>query len=156
MSACGWAGGRAGGREGYEICTPRLAKLCACYEICTSRERSDPLHLPRIADFGQPKQEVSFAPATKSDHHVRKCTRRHNESAVARSARSGPPDFASLLSRSALFRQASVRNTSIRHRCLTTTVTTPSVTTLLEKSHLQPQFQLSPFACSSALHWHFN
>ena len=40
---------------------------------------SDPLHLSRKA----PKHEVSLAPATKSDHHVQKCTRRHNESAVA-------------------------------------------------------------------------
>ena len=48
-----------------------------------------------------PKHEVSIAPATKSDHHVRKCARRHNESAVARSARGRQADFVSLRSRNA-------------------------------------------------------
>ena len=54
---------------------------------------SDPCHK---VDFGPPKHDVSLAPATKSDHHVRKCARRHNESAVATSTHRGPPDFASL------------------------------------------------------------
>ena len=59
------------------------------------------LALSRKVDFGAPKHEASLAPATKSGHHVPKCTRRHNESAVARSARRGHPDFASLRSRNA-------------------------------------------------------
>ena len=52
--------------------------------------------------------EVSLAPATKSDHHARKCARHHNESTVATSTRASPPDFASLRSRNALrgFREA--------------------------------------------------
>ena len=44
-----------------------------------------PLHLSRKIDFGAPKYEVSLVSATKSHHHVRKCTRHHNESVVARS-----------------------------------------------------------------------
>ena len=52
--------------------------------------------------------EVSLAIATKSDHHVRKCARHHNESAVATSTRTSPPDSASLRSPNALrgFREA--------------------------------------------------
>ena len=67
------------------------------------------LHLPRKlhfevkqlrskVDFGAPKHEVSLAPATKSDHHVPKCARHHNESTIARSTRRQPPDSASLRS----------------------------------------------------------
>ena len=36
-------------------------------------KRSDPVRLSRKVDFGPPKREVSLVPATKSDHHVRKC-----------------------------------------------------------------------------------
>ena len=43
----------------------------------------------------------SLAPATKSHHHVRKCARHYNESAVVRSTRRRHPDSASLRSRSA-------------------------------------------------------
>ena len=77
------------------------------------------LRLPRKLHF-EVKQLRSLAPVTKSrlwstkargfpsDHHVRKCARRHNESAVVRSARPGRPDFVSLRSRNALrgFREA--------------------------------------------------
>ena len=58
--------------------------------------------LSRKVDFGAPKHEVSHAPATISDHHVRKCARRHNESAVVRSTRRGQADFVGLRSRNAL------------------------------------------------------
>ena len=70
--------------------------------------RSDPLHLSRKLDFGAPKHEVSLAPATQKDHHVRKCAQHHNESAVATSTRRRHPDFASLRSRNACrrFREA--------------------------------------------------
>ena len=57
--------------------------------------------MSRKIDLGPPKHEVSLAPATKSDHHVRKCARHHNESAAAGSTRRGHPAFASLRSRSA-------------------------------------------------------
>ena len=84
-------------------------KCCACHETYTSKQnRSDPWCLSRKADFEPPKHEVSLAPATKSDRRARKCARRHNESAVATSARRAPPDFVSLRSRGALrrFREA--------------------------------------------------
>ena len=48
------------------------------------------LRLPRNLHF-EAKPLRSLAPATKSDHHVRKCARRHNESAVATSGRCGQP-----------------------------------------------------------------
>ena len=48
---------------------------------CTCHEKST---------LDPPKHEVSLAPATKSDHHVQKCARHHNESAVARSTRGRP------------------------------------------------------------------
>ena len=61
---------------------------CACHEKST---------------LDHQKHQVSLVPAMKSDHHhVRKCTRHHNKSAVARSTRRGHPDFASLRSRNAL------------------------------------------------------
>ena len=93
-----------------EICTPKLTTHCTCHEIRAPR-RSPPcpmrlphievkpfrsLHLSRKVNFGPPQHEVSLAPATKSDHHVRKCARHHNESAVATSARSSHLGFASL------------------------------------------------------------
>ena len=45
------------------------------------------------------KSRLWTTPATKSDHHVRKCARHHNESAGSTCRR--PPDSASLRSRSA-------------------------------------------------------
>ena len=57
---------------------------------CISKyNSSEPLHLSRKVDFGAPKHEVSLAAATKSNHHVRKCARHHNESAVALEAPAG-------------------------------------------------------------------
>ena len=64
------------------------------------RSKTPPI-LSRKVDFGAPKHEPSLAPATKGHHHVRKCARRRNESAVTTSARSSHPDSASLRSRSA-------------------------------------------------------
>ena len=58
---------------------------------CTCHEKSTLKH----------QKMVSPAPATKSDHHVPKCARHHNESAVARSTRRRHPDSASLCSGSA-------------------------------------------------------
>ena len=51
---------------------------------CTCHEKST---------LEPPKHEVSLAPATKSDHHVRKCAQHHIESAVATSTRSQPTRF---------------------------------------------------------------
>ena len=57
---------------------------CTCHEKSTLEHQNDPL-----------------APTTKSDHHVRKCARHHDGSAVVRSTRRKHPDSASLRSRNA-------------------------------------------------------
>ena len=62
------------------------------------------LHLSQKVYFRPPKRKVSFAHATKSDHQVPKCVRHRSESAVSKSIRSGPADFASPCSRNAVRR----------------------------------------------------
>ena len=57
--------------------------------------RSKTAPIPCACHEKSPKHEVSLAPATKKHHHVRKCARHHNESAVARSTRR-PPRFREL------------------------------------------------------------
>ena len=54
---------------------------CACHEMS------------RKVDFGPPN---SRAPATKSDHQVRKCAQHPNKSAVSKSTRSAPSRFCEL------------------------------------------------------------
>ena len=79
----------------------------------TITTKSKVLHLPRNLHF-EVKQlgslapvtksrlgALKHAPATKSDHHVPKCARHHNESAVARSTRCRQADFVSLRSQNA-------------------------------------------------------
>ena len=93
--------------EVHKVSTPRFTKCCTCHEICTSRItksalRGSPSAAPATKtafrtntppipctchEKSTLEHEVSLAPATKSDHHVRKCAQRHNESAVARSTK---------------------------------------------------------------------
>ena len=93
--------------------SPPCPKRCACHEIIRNLHfEVKPLRslapVTNKVDFGPPKHEVFLAPATKSDHHARKCARRYNESAVATSTRRRHPDFASLRTRNTLrgFREA--------------------------------------------------
>ena len=84
--------------------SPTCPKCCTCHENCISKQNSSgPLHLSRQVAFEHPNTRfpLHLAPATKSDHHVRKCAQHHNESPVARSTRRRQADFASLRSRSA-------------------------------------------------------
>ena len=90
-----------------------------CHEVCTSRSTvrnvlrlpqnlyidKKPLRLPAFATKSAlwTTKARGFIHATKNDHRVPKCAR-HNESAVSKSTRRGPPDSASLCSRNALRR----------------------------------------------------
>ena len=73
-----------------------------------------------------------LTPATKSDHHVRKCARRHNESAVATCAvEMRFEDLVYECNVNSNELAAHDRATPlIRHRRLTIAVRTPSVSTL--------------------------
>ena len=113
--------------------------------------RSKTARLSRKVDFGAPKHEVSLAPATKSDHHVPKCARRHNESAVVTSARSSHPDSASLRSRSvsrgvsALYMAANQPHTPARFSdlsisCFPTTVRIPQCAHTVWGINLKTQY----------------
>ena len=95
------------------------------------------LHLSRKVDFGPPKHEVSLPPATKSDHHVRKCARHHNESAVTTSTTAATQilractvemHFEDFKRRECTVHSSELAGhgcatPTIRHRCLTTTLT---------------------------------
>ena len=101
----------------HKIRAPRgsrpYAKCCTCHKFYTSEQSPIPCTCQEKSTLeyvGPPnlKHELSLAPATKSDHHVQKRVRHHNESAVATSTHCGHPDFASLHSRIARrrFREA--------------------------------------------------
>ena len=82
--------------------SPPCPKCRACHEICTSKLTAP---IPCTCHEKSTLTKTRGFPCTchdESDHHVRKRIWHHNESAVARSTRRGPPDFVSLRSRNAL------------------------------------------------------
>ena len=57
---------------------PNVAKSRSIAPV-TKLERVQITTISKVLPFGPPKHDGSLAPATKSDHRVRKCAGRHNE-----------------------------------------------------------------------------